>query len=79
LNVRKHPSRFRRCLFSKPSPRAQAIESLKASHRAALTKLDVLFASLQHRAFSGELTRSASFPIPANSKARAVQSARAGC
>lgn len=36
--------------------RIQAIEALKAKHRAALTELDALFASLQHRAFSGELT-----------------------
>lgn len=35
--------------------RIQAIESLKAKHRAALAELDALFASLQHRAFSGEL------------------------
>jgi len=35
--------------------RIQAIESLKASHRAALAELDALFASLQHKAFSGEL------------------------
>lgn len=36
--------------------RIQAIEALKAQHRAALAELDALFASLQHRAFSGELT-----------------------
>lgn len=35
--------------------RIQAIEHLKASHNAALQELDRLFASLQHRAFSGEL------------------------
>ena len=35
--------------------RVTAIEALKATHRAALTKLDALFASLQHRAFRGEL------------------------
>lgn len=35
--------------------RATAIETLKATHRAALTELDALFASLQHRAFRGEL------------------------
>ena len=35
--------------------RIQAIESLKATHRAALTQLDALFASLQQRAFAGEL------------------------
>lgn len=32
-----------------------AIEKLKAVHRASLAKLDELFASLQHRAFRGEL------------------------
>lgn len=35
--------------------RVQAVESLKATHRAALADLDALFASLQHRAFSGVL------------------------
>ena len=34
---------------------ATVIEVLKATHRAALTELDALFASLQHRAFRGEL------------------------
>ena len=33
--------------------RIQAVEALKTPHRAALTELDALFASLQHRAFSG--------------------------
>ena len=37
------------------SNRVEAIEALKASHSAALTELDTLFASLQHRAFRGEL------------------------
>jgi type I restriction enzyme S subunit len=32
-----------------------AIERLKSAHRASLAQLDVLFASLQHRAFRGEL------------------------
>ena len=32
-----------------------AIEALKTTHRAALAELDALFASLQHRAFRGEL------------------------
>jgi type I restriction enzyme S subunit len=32
-----------------------AVERLKASQRASLAKLDALFASLQHRAFRGEL------------------------
>lgn len=35
--------------------RVTAIEALKAKHRTALTELDALFASLQHRAFRGEL------------------------
>ena len=35
--------------------RIQAVESLKTTHRAALAELDALFASLQHRAFSGML------------------------
>ena len=35
--------------------RIQAVEALKTSHRAALTELDALFASLQHRAFAGQL------------------------
>jgi type I restriction enzyme, S subunit len=35
--------------------RIQAIEVLKATHRAALSELDALFASLQQRAFAGEL------------------------
>jgi type I restriction enzyme S subunit len=35
--------------------RIQAVESLKATHRAALAESDALFASLQHRAFTGAL------------------------
>lgn len=35
--------------------RIQAIEALKATHRTALAHLDALFASLQQRAFAGEL------------------------
>lgn len=35
--------------------RIQAIEALKTSHRTALAQLDALFASLQQRAFAGEL------------------------
>ena len=49
-------------VFAPPLPlqqtfatRIQAIESLKATHRKALTELDALFASLQQRAFAGEL------------------------
>jgi len=35
--------------------RIQAVVQLKATHRASLVELDVLFASLQNRAFRGEL------------------------
>jgi type I restriction enzyme S subunit len=35
--------------------RIQAIEALKATHRSALAQLDALFASLQQRAFAGQL------------------------
>jgi type I restriction enzyme S subunit len=35
--------------------RVAAVERLKAAHRALLAKLDELFASLQYRAFRGEL------------------------
>lgn len=35
--------------------RNKAIENLKTQHRTALAELDALFASLQHRAFRGEL------------------------
>jgi type I restriction enzyme, S subunit len=35
--------------------RIAAIEALKSTHRTALAQLDALFASLQHRAFSGTL------------------------
>lgn len=35
--------------------RVAAVERLKEHHRAQLTELDTLFASLQHRAFKGEL------------------------
>lgn len=35
--------------------RVAAVEKLKAAHRASLAQLDALFASLQHRAFRGEL------------------------
>ena len=36
--------------------RIQAVESLKTTHSAALAELDALFASLQHRAFAGQLS-----------------------
>lgn len=35
--------------------RIESIEQLKTTHRESLTQLDALFASLQHRAFRGEL------------------------
>jgi hypothetical protein len=35
--------------------RAAAIQKLKTAHRRSLVELDTLFASLQHRAFRGEL------------------------
>ncbi|MBI3372729.1 MAG: restriction endonuclease subunit S [Betaproteobacteria bacterium] len=35
--------------------RVAAVEDLKSAHRVSLTELDALFASLQHRAFRGEL------------------------
>ncbi len=37
------------------SVRVHAVRKLEAAHRASLAKLDELFASLQHRAFRGEL------------------------
>jgi type I restriction enzyme S subunit len=35
--------------------RIAAVDKLKSAHHASLAKLDALFASLQHRAFRGEL------------------------
>jgi type I restriction enzyme, S subunit len=35
--------------------RVSGVEQLRSAHRAALAKLDALFAALQHRAFRGEL------------------------
>lgn len=35
--------------------RIETIEQLKTTHRESLAQLDALFASLQHRAFRGEL------------------------
>jgi type I restriction enzyme S subunit len=35
--------------------RVQAVEHLRATQRKSLATLDELFASLQHRAFAGEL------------------------
>jgi type I restriction enzyme, S subunit len=42
-------------LQRKFAAQVSAVERLKASQRASLAKLDALFASLQHRAFRGEL------------------------
>jgi type I restriction enzyme S subunit len=36
--------------------RANGVEALKTTHRAALAELDALLASLQHRAFAGQLS-----------------------
>jgi type I restriction enzyme S subunit len=35
--------------------RIAAVEQLKTAHRASLAAMEALFASLQHRAFRGEL------------------------
>lgn len=35
--------------------RVMAVERVKTAHRASLAELDALFATLQHRAFRGEL------------------------
>jgi type I restriction enzyme S subunit len=37
------------------SDRVAAVEKLKTAHRSSLAEMDALFASLQHRAFRGEL------------------------
>jgi type I restriction enzyme, S subunit len=42
-------------LQQKFTQRVNAIEKLKTTHQKSLTELDALFASLQHRAFKGEL------------------------
>ena len=42
--------------------RLSEVDKLKASHRDHIAKLDALFASLQHRAFRGELTSGTSSP-----------------
>jgi len=43
------------CQQERLSSHLSAISSLQATHRTALAELDALFASLQHRAFRGEL------------------------
>jgi type I restriction enzyme S subunit len=59
LNIKQLASTVVLCpplaLQEKFAGRVQTIESLKSTHRAALAESDALFASLQHRAFSGEL------------------------
>ena len=47
LGNRVHDGEFAR--------RVTAVEALKTAQRASLTELDALFATLQHRAFRGEL------------------------
>lgn len=42
-------------LQSEYARRVGSMEKLKVSHQSAISKLDTLFASLQHRAFRGEL------------------------
>jgi type I restriction enzyme S subunit len=42
-------------LQRKFAARITAVEGLKGMHSASLASLDALFASLQHRAFRGEL------------------------
>lgn len=49
---RRNRTRPRLCEFAR---RVAAVEKLKATQRASLVELDALFASLQHRAFRGEL------------------------
>jgi type I restriction enzyme S subunit len=46
------PPLSRQCEFAH---RLTSVEKLKAAHRDSLSELDALFASLQHRAFRGEL------------------------
>jgi len=43
------------CLQTEFAAKADAVERLKTAHRTSLVELDELFASLQHRAFRGEL------------------------
>lgn len=58
-----HLEDFKRLVFIVPpidlqhefARRVAAMENLKTSHRASLAELDALFASLQYRAFRGEL------------------------
>jgi type I restriction enzyme S subunit len=58
-----HLEDFKRLVFVVPpislqrefARRVRAVERLKAAQRASLAELDALFATLQHRAFRGEL------------------------
>ena len=52
LKIQVPPLAFQRVFAS----RVQVVESLKTTYRTALTELDTLFASLQHRAFAGQLS-----------------------
>jgi type I restriction enzyme S subunit len=64
LGYSRHMKELKRLLYPVPpialqqtfAIRIQAVESLKVTHRAALAELDALFASLQHRAFAGQLS-----------------------
>ena len=52
--------------------RIAATEQLKAAHRTSLSELDGLFATLQHRAFRGELS-------PSDNDAKAIAEAQLSC
>jgi type I restriction enzyme, S subunit len=45
--------------------RVTAVEALKTAHRAALAELDALFASLQHRAFRGDIVSGRHYEVTA--------------
>lgn len=51
-------------LQSELARRVAAVEKLKTSQRASLKEMDALFASLQHRAFNGELWSSNGVELP---------------
>jgi type I restriction enzyme S subunit len=48
-------SNFERRKYQWPTKESGALAKLKTAQRASLAELDALFASLQHRAFRGEL------------------------
>ena len=58
--------------------RAAAVERLKSAHRASLAELDALFASLQHRAFRGELQEHADDPRAASAVAGRARGHQSG-